>query len=113
MSSKFKKQSKSQQGLRRSLLIILSAMITLTILLSSVAVIETFFDNGNGGLTGNASDKNAVSKPEEEPKIEKLSTATVAVTGDLLMHEPIITNSKFSDGYNFDLIYKSVSHIGR
>ena len=106
MSPQHKKQSKAQQGLRRSLLIILSTMITLTILFSSVAVIETFFDNGSGGLTGNASDTNTVSEPEEEPKITKLSTATVAVTGDLLMHEPIITNSKFSDGYNFDLIYK-------
>lgn len=47
-------------------------------------------------------------EPQESPTVLK---ATLAVTGDLLMHEPIIANSRQSDGsYDFDPIF---AHFGR
>ncbi len=92
----------------RVLLAVMSVVISLAVLLTSILVIENFFV-GDTPSTGNSSATSSVSGvasvPEEEPPVTRVATATVAVTGDLLMHEPIITNAKFTEGYNFDSIY--------
>lgn len=47
--------------------------------------------------------------PEPEP-LTVVSTATIAATGDLLMHIPVINSGKQSDGsYNFDTIFRYLS----
>lgn len=107
MSSQFQRRDRAKRTLSRVMLAVLSILISLICMVSSILVIEHFVEDkpNNGGTVSVSDVSSIVSEPEEDPTIKKIGTATVAVTGDLLMHEPIITNSKFAEGYNFDLIY--------
>lgn len=108
MSEQFKRR-KRKNSVNRALLAVLSFVIVLVVAAGSIFVIENFvYDDKNYSSSGSDTQSGIVSVPSEPDKpepITKVSTATVAATGDLLMHEPIITHSKFDDGYNFDLIY--------
>lgn len=108
MSEQFKRR-KRKNSVNRALLAVLSFVIVLVVAAGSIFVIETFvYDDKNYSSSGSDTQSGIVSVPSEPDKpepITKVSTATIAATGDLLMHEPIITHSKFDEGYNFDLIY--------
>ena len=108
MSEQFKRR-KRKNSVNRALLAVLSFVIVLVVAAGSIFVIENFvYDDKNYSSSGSDTQSGIVSVPSEPDKpepITKVSTATIAATGDLLMHEPIITHSKFDDGYNFDLIY--------
>ncbi len=113
MSDQYKRR-KRKNSINRVLLAVLSFVIAVAVAVGSVVVIETFFykDNGAGDTVSNNSSSvdNTSSEPEGPEPITKVSTATLAATGDLLMHEPIITNAKLSDGtYNFDNIFTYLS----
>ncbi|MBQ3549849.1 MAG: CapA family protein [Clostridia bacterium] len=108
MSEQFKRR-KRKNTVNRALLAVLSFVIVLVVAAGSIFVIENFvYDDKNYSSSGSDTQSGIVSVPSEPDKpepITKVSTATIAATGDLLMHEPIITHSKFDEGYNFDLIY--------
>ena len=108
MSEQFKRR-KRKNSVNRALLAVLSFVIVLVVAAGSIFVIENFvYDDKNYSSSGSDTQSGIVSVPSEPDKpepITKVSTATIAATGDLLMHEPIITHSKFDEGYNFDLIY--------
>lgn len=108
MSEQFKRR-KRKNSVNRALLALLSFAIVLVVAAGSIFVIENFvYDDKNYSSSGSDTQSGIVSVPSEPDKpepITKVSTATIAATGDLLMHEPIITHSKFDKGYNFDLIY--------
>ncbi len=108
MSDQYRRR-KVKNTVNRGLLALLSFVIVVAVALGSIFIIETFVytdDNKNGTVSGiTSSIDNVSSKPDKPEPITKVSTATVVATGDLLMHEPIITNSKFDEGYNFDSIF--------
>ncbi len=107
MSEQYKRR-KRKNSVSRAFLALLSFVIVLVFAAGSVLVIENFvYKDNNGTASGITSSIDNVSSEPDLPKpITKVSTATVVATGDLLMHEPIITNAKQSDGnYNFDNIF--------
>ncbi len=113
MSEQYKRR-KRKNSVNRALLAILSFVIVLAVAIGSVFIIENFIlDDKNytsSGADTVSSIVSAPSEPEGPEPITKVSTATIAATGDLLMHEPIITNAKLSDGsYNFDNIFTYLS----
>lgn len=101
-----KQYKRNKSHVDRVLLAVMSFLITLTVTVSSVAVIEHFTDFGrrdNATVSSESDSSDIVLQPQ---KTVKLSTATVSVTGDLLMHAPIMTAAKQSDGsYDFDNIF--------
>lgn len=106
MSDYYKRRSKTKNALKRALLAVLCFIFVVTVAVSSVLVIDNFFINdGNSPSTTQsytASTQSTVSVPDEP----KVMTATLAATGDLLMHDPLITNAQTDDGYDFSNIFK-------
>ncbi len=51
--------------------------------------------------------ESAISENSTEPFVEQ--TASIGVTGDILIHKPILENAKTTDGYNFDDIFTEIS----
>ncbi len=108
--SDYKRRSKTKNALKRVLLAVLSFIFVVAVAFSSVFLIETFSRSFNGGdskkplttQSETSSTQSIVSVPEEP----KVMTATIAATGDLLMHDPLITNAKTDDGYDFSNIFK-------
>ena len=108
MSDQYKRRKK-KNAVNRTLLAFLSFIIVVAVALGSILIIENFVytDGNNDTASSNLSSiDNVSSEPDGPAPITKVSTAKVVATGDLLMHEPIITNAKQSDGsYNFDNIF--------
>ena len=96
-----------KKSANKVLIAALSLVIVLACAFGSVAVIQYFTDGFSSaqGSVSNTSDTPSTT-PEPEPIVE-VSTATVAVTGDLLMHSPIITGSYDSslNEYDFNDIF--------
>lgn len=104
--SKQYKRKETKHTLNRALLAVLSFLITLTVAVSSVAVLEHFTDLGWRDSVTVSSESDSSDIVIQPQKTVRLSTATVSVTGDLLMHSPIMTAAKQSDGsYDFDNIF--------
>ncbi len=111
MSDYYKRRSKTKNALKRVLLAVLSFIFVVTVAVSSVFVIEKFVLNeGNGKKPSTSqSDKGNTQSTVSKPDEPKVMTATIAATGDLLMHDPLITNAKIDDGYDFSNIFKYFS----
>ena len=73
-----------------------------------------FKDNGEGEKpTRPTADTEVTTEPTTEPTeppIEKIATATISSTGDLLMHLPVINSGKSADGtYDFTDLFRKVA----
>lgn len=96
---------RKQNGRPNKIIIaVLSLLIVAAVAFSAVTVAELISRTPTDSTDPQVSSTESV--PSEPPPVVKTSTATVAATGDLLMHEPIINHAKQGDGtYNFDNIY--------
>lgn len=105
MSEQYRRR-KRKNTTNRFLLALLSFVIVIAVAAGSIFVIENFVD-GQDSVSSQQSTVSDISSIDEGPApITKVSTATVVATGDLLMHEPLITAAKQGDGsYNFDNIF--------
>ncbi len=98
---------KRHGGINKFLLALLSIGIVLVCAFGSISVINLFIEDEPPTPSQPVEIVSNVSS-EPEP-IKKVSTATVAATGDLLMHSPIYSNAKVDGGYNFDNIFTYLS----
>ena len=105
MNEQYQKRKRHKRNISKVLVAFLSIVIVIACALGSAVVIEYFTDNNKSGLNSDTS--SIIEKPDEPEPIIETSTATVAVTGDLLMHLPIITGAydSTSKEYNFDNIF--------
>ncbi len=108
-------QDNKNRVLKNVLTAVVSIIIVVAVAVLSVAVIQ-YFENVSPNNTNSNVTSSVVSKVDEPKPIVKVSTATVAATGDLLMHSPIFNNALLDDGkYNFDDIFtyfsKYVSNV--
>ena len=107
MSEQHNRRRRRKNVINRFFLAVMSVVIVVAVAAGAVFLIENFADTGTASDTSSSQSGITVSTPSEPEPITKISTATVAATGDLLMHEPIINCSALSDGtYNFDSIFK-------
>lgn len=106
MSDYYKRRSKTKNVLKRVLLAVLCFIFVVTVAVSSVFVIDRFFINDAENPSTTQSDTASTQSTSSVPEEPKVMTATLAATGDLLMHDPLITNAKTEDGYDFSNIFK-------
>lgn len=100
-------RKKRHNGMNKLLIAFLSIVIVLVCAFGSIVVINMFVEERP---QGSYSSVDIVSNVSSEPEpIKKVSTATIAATGDLLMHSPIYNNAKVDGGYNFDNIFTYLS----
>lgn len=101
MTGQNKKNGRLRYYVNRCLLALLSVIISTACAVSGIYLVDNYViikadqDNNSDIVYSDTNDE----------KITKVSTATVAATGDLFMQMPIITNAKTDDGYNFDSIF--------
>lgn len=104
------KQNKSgikKQAVGRVLLAVLSFIISVCVAVSAVFVIERYIKkDGKPDASVESSPSSIIEVTPEPEAITKVSTASVNVTGDLLMHLPIISSAAQSNGeYDFNNIF--------
>lgn len=107
MSKQYRRRNASHT-INRFLLAFMSLVIVVAVAAGSIFLIEHFFyDDSKAPVDGNNSVVSSPSSVPNEPlPVTRVSTATVAATGDLLMHLPIISNCEQSDGtYDFNNIF--------
>ncbi len=99
------KKEKKEKNKRIAVACILALALIITPL-----VIHSAKNSGTVTDSGNVSEEAAQSTTEPivtEPFVE--ATVSIGVTGDILIHKPILQNAKSSDGsYNFDNIFTKV-----
>ena len=95
---------KQKNGQNKIIIAILSLLIVAAVAVCTVTVTELA---GHFSAPDTQPSASSTQSTASEPQpVVKTSTATIAATGDLLMHEPIIKNAVLSDGtYNFDNIF--------
>ncbi len=108
-----RRRSNVGQSLGRIGLALLSFVIVVVIAFGSIFLIENFTDiksNGDSPSSKAESVSSVESVDDLSAEVTKVATATVAATGDLLMHVPVINSAKTDDGYNFDNIFTYFSN---
>lgn len=101
------KSGVKKQAVGRVLLAVLSFIISVCVAVSAIFVIERYIKKDGKPDTSVESSPSSIIEVTPEPEaITKVSTASVNVTGDLLMHLPIISAAAQSNGeYDFNNIF--------
>lgn len=107
----YKRRKRCKNCINKFFVAILSLVIVLACAFGSAVVITYFTEEDNSSYVSDV--QNVPSEPinTEPKKPTVVSTATVSVTGDLLMHTPIITGAYNSGSgeYEFDDIFTHIS----
>lgn len=98
------KLTRKQKILRRNLFLVICAMMLCLIISLLGFTISKIASLGGEDLS---LENNNISSQSKEPYV--VSTATVLNTGDILIHSPLLTATKESDGYDFSPLYREVS----
>ena len=101
-----RKTTQKQKRIRRNIVLGLCAILLAVIIAYAGFGIEKRLSFGDGGQELGTVSDNTQSLPEE-PYV--VSSATVVNTGDILIHSPLLTAAKESDGYDFSPLYREVS----
>lgn len=96
------KKAKKQRQIRVVVACVLALFLIVTpLVIHSIKNSDTPVDSGN------VSEQISTTDPVvTEPFVK--ATASVGVTGDILIHKPILENAKTADGYNFDNIFTKI-----
>ena len=100
------KRTRKQKIIRRNLFLGFCAILLVAVIAVACFGIDKLADTWGGGREIATPSNNSSSVPEE-PYV--VSSATVVNTGDILIHSPLLTAAKESDGYDFSPLYREVS----
>lgn len=100
------KMTRKQKIIRRNIFLGLCAILLVGVIALAGFGIDKLIDFSSGGQELGVTSDDTPSIPEE-PYV--VSSATVVNTGDILIHSPLLTAAKESDGYDFSPLYREVS----
>lgn len=105
---RIERQKKNKKN--RMVRIAISCILALVLIVTPL-VIHSVKNKAQSVDSPNVSEKSTESTTTENPTEPFIqATASVGVTGDILIHKPILENAKLSDGsYNFDNIFTKVN----
>ena len=99
------KRNRRRRAIRIAIAVIIAVVLVATPLI--VHLIKSPVQSVDSpNVSEQTTETTTIEKPTE-PYVQ--STASIGVTGDILIHKPILENAKTADGYNFDNIFTLVN----